>query len=169
MLLFRLRFPGFSPSLRPGFPCLPSGSVYSAFCQFPFTLPCFTPTAVPQVLAWLHSPFGSLRFSISPFSFRFLSSASFPGSITQPSVSSFPFTSSPSRWVQSSLLSTISSVCFHTSDLVSVLSLRCDSVLRYCFPSQRFPQQLILLPFGFRTFPLSIHLRFWILGRVTAP
>ena len=67
MLLFRSRFPGFSPYFRPGFPCLLSGSVYSAFCQFPFILPCFAPTAGPQVLAWLRSPFSFLRFSISPF------------------------------------------------------------------------------------------------------
>ena len=67
MLLFRSRFPGFSPYFRPGFPCLLSGSVYSAFCQFPFTLPCFAPTAVPQVIAWRPSPFGSLRFSTFPF------------------------------------------------------------------------------------------------------
>ena len=52
MLLFCFRFPGFSPYSRPGFPCLLSGSVYLAICQFPFILPCFTPTAVPQVLAW---------------------------------------------------------------------------------------------------------------------
>ena len=71
VLPFRSRFPGFSPSFRPGFPCLLSGSVYSAFCQFPFILPCFAPTAVPQVIAWLCSPFGSLCFSISPFSSTF--------------------------------------------------------------------------------------------------
>ena len=67
MFLFRLRFPGLSPSFRPGFPCLLSGSVYSAFCQFPFALLCFAPTAVPQMIAWLCSPFGSLRFSAFPF------------------------------------------------------------------------------------------------------
>ena len=90
MLLFRSRFPGLSPSSRPGFPCHLSGSVYSAFCQFPFALPCFAPTAVPQVIAWLRSPFGSLRFSAFPFIsafFRPLHS----GSCYLASVSSFPF------------------------------------------------------------------------------
>ena len=67
MLLFRLRFPGCSPSFRPGFPCLLLGSVYSAFCQFPFALPCFAPTAVPQVIAWLSFSFDSLCFSTFPF------------------------------------------------------------------------------------------------------
>ena len=62
-----LSLPRFSPSFRPGFPCLLSGSVYSAFCLFPFALPCFAPTAVRQVLAWLSSPFGSLCFSNFPF------------------------------------------------------------------------------------------------------
>ena len=62
-----LTLPRFSPSFRPGFPCLPSGFVYSALCQFPFALPCFAPTAVPQVIAWLRSPFGFLRFSTFPF------------------------------------------------------------------------------------------------------
>ena len=67
MLLFRLRFPGSSPSSQPGFPCFLSGSVYLAFCQFPFILPCFAPTAVPQVIAWRPSPLGSLHFSTFPF------------------------------------------------------------------------------------------------------
>ena len=90
MLLFRSRFPGLSPYFRPGFPCLLSGSVYLAFCQFPFVLPCFAPTAVPQVLAWFRSPFGSLPFSIFPsclHSFVCFHS----GSDYLAPVSSFPF------------------------------------------------------------------------------
>ena len=82
MLLFRSRFPGFSPYSRPGFPCLLSGSVYLAFCQFPFILPCFTPTAVPQVLAWRLSPFGSFALAFRP-SFLLSFVRFFPGSITQ--------------------------------------------------------------------------------------
>ena len=81
-----LSLPRFSPSSRPGFPCLLSGSKYSAFCLFPFVLPCFAPTAVPQVLAFC------FRFRPFPFFFRFLSSASFPVLTTQPSV--LPFRSS---------------------------------------------------------------------------
>ena len=52
--------------------------------MFPFVLPCFAPTAVPQVLAFC---FRSRPF---PFFFRFLSSASFPVLTTQPSVLPFP-------------------------------------------------------------------------------
>ena len=89
MRLFRSRFPGSSPYSRPGFPCHLSGSVYSAVCQFPFILPCFAPTAASQVLAWLRIPFGFLHFSISPF-FPLPFVRFFPGSITRPSVSSFP-------------------------------------------------------------------------------
>ena len=54
-----LSLPCFSPYSRPGFPCLLSGSKYSAFCSFPFVLPCFAPTAVPQVLPFWFSPRGS--------------------------------------------------------------------------------------------------------------
>ena len=39
-----------SSFLQPGFPCFLSDSEYFAFCLFPFVLPCFAPTAVPQVL-----------------------------------------------------------------------------------------------------------------------
>ena len=60
----------FSSSFLPGFPCIPSDSKYLAFCLFPFVLPCFTPTAVPQVLPFQISPPGPMP------DFRFLSSAS---------------------------------------------------------------------------------------------
>ena len=40
----------FSRSDPPGFPCFSFRSRYLAFCLFPFILPCFAPTAVPQVL-----------------------------------------------------------------------------------------------------------------------
>ena len=54
-------------------------------CLFPFALPCFTPTAVPQVLTFC------FRLWYFPFPFLFLSSVSVPLPATQPSVSSFPF------------------------------------------------------------------------------
>ena len=85
VLVFRFRFLRFPRSLLPGFPCIPSRFRYSAFCLFPFVLPCFAPTAVPQVLAF------GFRFRPFPFFFRFLSSASFPVLTTQPSVLLFPF------------------------------------------------------------------------------
>ena len=61
-----------------------SGSAYSVLCSFPFVLPCFTPTAVPQVLPFQVSPPGST------LDFRFLSSASVLASHYSASVSSFP-------------------------------------------------------------------------------
>ena len=87
VLLFRSRFPDPSPSLRPGFPCLLSGSVYLAFCMFPFVLPCFAPTAVPQVLPFWISPPGST------LSCHFLSSASAVASHYSAFHSSFPLSS----------------------------------------------------------------------------
>ena len=60
---FRSRFFGSPLSLQPDFSCLPSRFSYSAFCLFPFILPCFAPTAVPQVLAFC--------FRLRPFSFLF--------------------------------------------------------------------------------------------------
>ena len=74
-----------------GFPFL-SGLISHAFlpgsctrlrCSFPFALPCFAPTAVPQVLA-LRS-----HFRHFPFPVCFLSSASRPLPATQPSVLPF--------------------------------------------------------------------------------
>ena len=86
VLRFRSRFFGFPRSLLPDLSCIPSRFRYSAFCLFPFVLPCFAPTAGPQVLAF------RFRFRPFPFFFRFLSSASFPVLTTQPSV--LPFRSS---------------------------------------------------------------------------
>ena len=94
MLPFRLRFPDPSPYSRPGFPCHLSGSVYSASCLFPFVLPCFAPTAVPQVLPFWITPRGST------LDFRFLSSTSVLASHYSASVSSFPrFPFPPHSWV----------------------------------------------------------------------
>ena len=61
---------GSSPFTLSGFPYSPSGSAYSARCLFPFALPCFAPTAVPQVL-----PF-CFCLRAFPLAFCFLSSAS---------------------------------------------------------------------------------------------
>ena len=49
---------------------LPFRFAYSVLCSFPFVLPCFAPTAVPQVLPFQISPPGSVP------DFHFLSSAS---------------------------------------------------------------------------------------------
>ena len=84
MLLLRSRFPDPSPYSRPGFPCLLSGSVYSASCLFPFVLPSFAPTAVPLALPFWITPRGST------LGFRFLSSTSALASHYSASVSSFP-------------------------------------------------------------------------------
>ena len=55
------------------------------YCLFPFALPWFAPTAVPQVLA------SNFRFSHFPSRFDFLSSILVWFSTTQLSVSLFPF------------------------------------------------------------------------------
>ena len=69
-----------------GFPFLPGlishaflpGSCTRLRCSFPFALPCFAPTAVPQVLAF------RFRLRHFPFPARFLSSARLPLPATQP-------------------------------------------------------------------------------------
>ena len=48
---------------------------YSAFCWFPFVLPCFAPAAVPQVIPFQISPPGPvLDFRLSFVRFRFSAS-----------------------------------------------------------------------------------------------
>ena len=42
-------------------------------CLFPFTLPCFAPTAVPQVLTFVFTPVLSVSLSLSFVRFRFTS------------------------------------------------------------------------------------------------
>ena len=81
---FCFRFFGSPRSLQPDLSCFPSRFRYSASCLFPFALPCFAPTAVPQVL-----PF-CFRLRAFPLPFRFLSSPSSPLPATQLSDSSFP-------------------------------------------------------------------------------
>ena len=68
--LLRFPFLGFPHSFLPDFSCILSWFSYSDLCLFPFVLPCFAPTAVPQVLPFQISPPGSTP------DFRFLSSAS---------------------------------------------------------------------------------------------
>ena len=58
-------------------------------CSFPFILPCFAPTAVPQVLSPFRSPFGSLPFVFSP-SFPLSFVRFFSGSDYSAFCSSFP-------------------------------------------------------------------------------
>ena len=120
MLLFRSRFPGFSPYSRPGFPCHLSGSVYSAVCQFPFILPCFAPTAVPQVLT-----FFSLSTSLRCFALPPLSFVRFRFSISLLSLCFFfsLLPGSPSQWVLPGHLSAFPSAWCHASVSALVLSL----------------------------------------------
>ena len=73
--------------------------MYLAFCLFPFVLPCFAPTAVPQVLPFWISPPGSVP------DFHFLSSASVLASHYSASVLPFPLlTALASQWASSVLL-----------------------------------------------------------------
>ena len=83
VLRYHFRSCGLPRSLLPGFPCIPSRFRYSASCLFPFILPCFAPTAVPQVLPFWISPRGSTP------DFRFLTSASVLASHYSASVSPF--------------------------------------------------------------------------------
>ena len=78
----------FASSVFPVTFCLIShaslhGSGTHTYCMFPFTLPWFAPTAVPQVLT------SNVRLRYCPSHFCFLSSASAQLPATQLSVSSF--------------------------------------------------------------------------------
>ena len=84
MLRSHFRSFGFPRSLPPGLPCVPSRFRYSAFCLFPFALPCFASHS--------RSTGASLLLSLSGFSaslplpfVRFFSASSYSAS-----VSSFP-------------------------------------------------------------------------------
>ena len=152
----------FSPSLQPGFPFFPSGSAYSAFCWFPFVLPCFTPAAVPQVLPFQISPPGSVP------DFHFLSSASVLASHYSALCSSFSifFPFSPHSWLlRCSCLTFVPQVLPLLPGLVSraFFSVLC-TWLSVCFLSsspaslpQLFHRRSPFLPsfnFHFRCFPL---------------
>ncbi len=60
-------------------------------CSFLFALPCFAPTAVPQVLTFCSAFSRPLPFRYFPLPSRFLSSACLPLPATQPSVLPFLF------------------------------------------------------------------------------
>ena len=163
MRLFRSRFPGFSPYSRPGFPCLLSGSVYSAFCQFPFILPCFAPTAVPQVLAWLTSPFGSVHFSIFPFF-----SASFRPLLFRFRLLSLPFLLFPSSLFP---LTVVPQVLVYPRSLLSVsihpFPLWYSAFLQFLSPLTVSHHRCYFScrpPVSSSAVPLSFRLRFWLLG-----
>ena len=139
----------FSPSVLPGFPFIPSDSAYSAFCWFPFVLPCFAPAAVPQVIPFWISPPGPAP------DFHFLSSVSILASHYSASVSSFPlFPFSPHsglsgalQFLSSPSLTPFRSACFHASLPVSVLSFPAIPFSDPCFASQVLLQ---VLTFSFR-------------------
>ena len=58
-------------------------------CSFPFALPCFAPTAVPQVLTFRFASSRPLPFRCFPLPTPFLSSVRLPLPATQPSVLPF--------------------------------------------------------------------------------
>ena len=69
MLLFHSRFPGFPLISGLISQACCSGSVFSAFCLFPFALPCFAPTAVPQVITFFRLSTSLRCGSLLPLSF----------------------------------------------------------------------------------------------------
>ena len=154
-------------------PCF--GSVYLALCQFPFALPCFAPTAVPQVLAWFRSPFGSLPFSICPFFSAFLSIASFRALATQPLFLPFPSFRFPLTVVLSG-----AAFCLSTSAFRFLFFLLPGfrfrfwylAFLQFPFPISAFASQ-VLSQFPTSSFehgrPHSFRLRFGYLGWVIHP
>ena len=73
-----LSLPRFPPSPRPGFPCLPSGFLYSALL-----LVSFRPSLIHS-RSCSSGAYLMLSLSVFPLPFRFLSSASLPVLATQP-------------------------------------------------------------------------------------
>ena len=65
-----LSLPLFSTFRPPGFPCFLPASCTWLYCMFPFTLPCFAPTAVPQVIAFAYAPALSAFLPLSFVRFR---------------------------------------------------------------------------------------------------
>ena len=159
VLLFRSRFPVSSPYSRPGFPCHLSGSVYLAFCLFPFVLPCFAPTAVPQVLTFFHLSISLRCFPLLPLSFvRFRL-----GSDYSASVSSFPFIPASLTVVLSgAYLSAFPSACFHASLPILLLSFPAIPFSAFLFRITGATSAAGLL-FPARPFPLAFALGsvFW--------
>ena len=81
-----LSLPRFPRILLTGFPFRPFRFPYLAFCLFPFALPCFAPTAVPQVITFFRLSTSLRCRSMLPLSFvRFRL-----GSIYSASAFSFP-------------------------------------------------------------------------------
>ena len=165
MLLFRSRFPDPSPYSRPGFPCLLSGSVYSASCLFPFVLPSFAPTAVPLVLPFWITPRGSTP------DFRSLSVASALASHYSASVSSFTLFPFPPHSGLRGALRFLSSPSLPPSvPPVSMLPFR----FRYfSFPAVPFSAPLFRVtgatlscrpPVSSSAVPLGFRFRFRLLG-----
>ena len=132
-----LSLPCFSPYFRPGFPCRLSGSKYSAFCLFPFVLPCFAPTAVPQVLPFWISPRGPT------LGFRSLSIPSALASHYSAFCSSFPdFPRSPHSWLPGSALSPLGSAAF----------IRSPRLVSHALPSALQYSALCMFPFALPCF-----------------
>ena len=163
VLWFCLSVSPFSPSVQPGFPCLPFGFKYSAFCLFPFILPSFAPTAVPLVLT------SCFRFRSFPGHFRFLSSASFPFRLLSLCAFLSLLPVLPSQWFFRCLFIHVPFRLFPCFPFRFGTRLPAIPFSDLRFASQWLPRILSLLPFGFRPFPLSQHLRFWLLGLGDTP
>ena len=128
VLLFRSRFPDLSPSFRPGFPCLLSGSVYLAFCQFPFILPSFASHSCSTGDHLLLSP--SVLSPSFPLSFVHF----FSGSDYLAFAFSFPFfPASPCLGTSGADLSVSLPACYHAFRSTLVLSLAAFPFNRFLF------------------------------------
>ena len=164
MLLFHSRFQGFPLIPGPVSRAFFSGSVLSAFCLFPFALPCFAPTAVPQVITFFR-----LSTSLRCGSLLLLSFVRFRlGSYYSASVFSFP----SSRFSHHSWYLR----CTYPSSIppVSMLRFRLwySAFLQFLSPLAVFASQVLLqLPTSCFQLgrPLSFRLRFRLLGRAMYP
>ena len=165
MLLFRLRFPGFSPYFRPGFPCHLSGFVNSAFCMFPFVPSCFAPTAVPQAPA-VPSVFRLplRRFPLLPLTFVCFRLGSDYSALC------FPFPSSRFSLTDGSFR------CFYPHSLPPVTRLpfllRYSAFLQFLSPLTVSHHRCYFSrrpPVSSSAAPLSFRLRFRLFGRVIHP
>ncbi|MBQ8603741.1 MAG: hypothetical protein IJ410_02720, partial [Oscillospiraceae bacterium] len=140
------------------------GSLYSAFCLFPFILPGFAPTAVPPVLPFC-SRFRAFPSLPLPF-VRFCSVLT-----TQPSVflfpsSRFPLSAVPSvlpLCLSASLLFLFRPACFHALLPIVVLCflLFLSPSLSRLTVATSAPQPSLA---GFGLIPFAYRFRFWLLG-----
>ena len=159
----RLSASGHSPSVPPGFPCFPFSSRYLASCQFPFALPCFAPTTVPQVIT-LRSH--ARCFSLSLAFFRPLGSGSCY------SASRFYFSLHPASPNGGSVRANLSAFHSPVSMLASGFGTQhaASSVHRSLSRHTAATPASPPFPFGSRLRPHSKHLRFRLLGiRVIHP